>query len=308
MLEYQKVLLIQLRQLGDFILSTPCIREIRRELPNAHISFLCHKMGKQVLESNPYLDQLICYHEKASYRDYFHKFAEIRHHSYDMVIDFMNDPRSGIFTLVSKGKAKISIDSSRRLLYDRTFPRANDEETYIVDEKFNLLRQCGFNPQDRRLDFPWFNEHLAPVKQLFSTADYKEGNKKLIYNLGDWALCPQICYDLRFPAWCRNSEDYDILVITANWPNQRIDSWEALLKARAVENQCYVLGVNCVGEDAFKNQFDGYTSAYSYDGSLIEKIVGKEGVIHIEIDKQSMMVYRERFPFLKDRDTIEIKS
>ena len=180
MLEYQKVLLIQLRQLGDIILSTPCIREIRRELPNAHISFLCHKMGKQVLENNPYLDQLICYHEKASYRDYFHKFAEIRHHSYDMVIDFMNDPRSGIFTLVSKGKAKISTDSSRRLLYDRTFPRANDEETYIVDEKFNLLRQCGFNPQDRRLDFPWFNEHLAPVKQLFSTADYEEGNKNAI--------------------------------------------------------------------------------------------------------------------------------
>ncbi|MBT8229741.1 MAG: nitrilase family protein, partial [Bacteroidia bacterium] len=129
-------------------------------------------------------------------------------------------------------------------------------------------------------------------KHLFAFAGedrfYKAGNEKIVFDLDGWAICPQICYDLRFPAWCRNSEDYDLLIVTANWPNQRIDSWEALLKARAVENQAYVIGVNCVGEDIFKNKFYGYTSAYSYDGTLIEKIVGHEGVIMIEIEKQPM--------------------
>lgn len=149
-------------------------------------------------------------------------------------------------------------------------------------------------------------------KHLFAFAGedrfYKPGEEKVIFNLDGWVLCPQICYDLRFPAWCRNSEDYDIMFVSANWPNQRIDSWEALLKARAIENQCYVIGVNCVGEDVFKNKFDGYTSAYSYDGEIIDKVIAREDVMNIEINKQAMMVYRERFPFLKDRDDIEIKS
>ena len=172
--EYKKVLLIQLRQLGDIILSTPCIREIRRELPKAHITFLCHKMGKQVLEDNPYLDELIYYHENDSYIKYVNHFRQLRFHSFDLVIDFMNDPRSGLFTLVCKGKHKISTDSSRRLLYHQTYPRAHQKEAYIVDEKFSLLEASGFSPKSRLLDFPWFEHHLAPTKQLFSREEFKK--------------------------------------------------------------------------------------------------------------------------------------
>ena len=173
--EYQKVLIIQLRQLGDIILSTPCIREIRRELPNAHISFLCHKMGKQVLEGNPNLDELIYYHEKDSYLQFLKHFQRVRSHAYDLVIDLMNDPRSGLFTLISKGKIKVSTDSSRRFLYHKTYPRAHNSQTYIVAEKFELLRECGFSPQDRRLDFPWFEQHLKPTNDFFQSTSYREG-------------------------------------------------------------------------------------------------------------------------------------
>lgn len=133
-------------------------------------------MGKQVLEGNPYLDELICYHEKDSYRQFLQKFLQIRSHSFDIVIDFMNDPRSALFTLMCKAKLKVSTDSSRRWVYRQTFPRANDEETYIVDEKFNLLRNCGFAPKSRQLDFPWFQKHLGPVQNLFSQADYHAGD------------------------------------------------------------------------------------------------------------------------------------
>lgn len=175
--EYQKkILLIQLRQLGDIILSTPCIREIRRELPKAHITFLCHKMGKQVLEGNPYVNQVIYYHENDSYTKFLEHFREIRSHSFDLVFDFMNDPRSGLFSLISKGKKKVSTKSARKWIYHQTLPRSNDEKTYIVDEKFNLLRACGFSPQDRNLDFPWFEEHLSPVKVLFSSQAYRESS------------------------------------------------------------------------------------------------------------------------------------
>ena len=90
-------------------------------------------------------------------------------------------------------------------------------------------------------------------KHLFSFAgedkNYTAGNEKIIIEYKGWKICPLVCYDLRFPVWSRNSEDYDLLIYVANWPTKRKLAWKSLLVARAIENQCYVIGVNRVGKD-----------------------------------------------------------
>jgi len=112
--------------------------------------------------------------------------------------------------------------------------------------------------------FIWVNPdgsiHHYDKKHLFSFAgedkNYTSGNNKLIIEYKGWKICPLICYDLRFPVWSRNSEGYDLLIYVANWPDKRKLAWKTLLTARAIENQCYVIGVNRVGKDT-KNYYSG---------------------------------------------------
>ena len=149
-------------------------------------------------------------------------------------------------------------------------------------------------------------------KHLFGFAGenrfFEPGNQKLIFEYKGFRICPMICYDLRFPVWCRNIEDYDILVISANWPDKRIDAWDSLLKSRSIENQSYVLASNCVGEDVWNNNYTGHSSAYAYDGQQLAFSSEREGILNVELDKTQMLKYREALPFLKDRDLFEFRS
>lgn len=131
------------------------------------------------------------------------------------------------------------------------------------------------------------------------------GNQRLIYTYKDWRLCLNVCYDLRFPVWCRNTDDYDILLFSANWPDKRISAWNMLLRARAIENQCYVIGTNCYGQDTWHNTYEGHSALISYDGSNVVTLVGEGGVLHSEIRKSDLTKFREALPFLKDRDSFQ---
>ncbi len=91
---------------------------------------------------------------------------------------------------------------------------------------------------------------------------YTAGNRKLIVDLHGWKLCPLICFDLRFPVWSRNREDYDCLLYVANWPEARSKAWTTLLEARAHENQCYVIGVNRIGKDGNDIPHNGCSAIY----------------------------------------------
>ena len=97
---------------------------------------------------------------------------------------------------------------------------------------------------------------------------YTSGNEKLIVSYKSWNICPLICYDLRFPVWARNTEDYDVLIYIANWPVTRIKAWETLLKARAIENMCYTIGVNRVGKDANGYVYSGNSLIVDYLGTV----------------------------------------
>ena len=135
---------------------------------------------------------------------------------------------------------------------------------------------------------------------------YIGGDERKVIEINGWRICLNICYDLRFPVWCRNIEDYDILLFTANWPHKRIEAWKALLKARAIENQCYVLGCNCYGEDAWGNTYSGHSGVYSYDGECIIERHDVSAVLSTPLSQGGLLDFREKFPFLKDRDDFDL--
>ena len=117
-----------------------------------------------------------------------------------------------------------------------------------------------------------------------------------------WRICPQICYDLRFPAWCRNRGEYDLLVFVASWPDERRQHWRGLLRARAIENQCYVVGVNRIGEDGNGYRYVGDSAVCEYSGEPIVELGREPRIATVSLDLAAQAAYREKLPFLRDAD------
>ena len=136
---------------------------------------------------------------------------------------------------------------------------------------------------------------------------YKRGTKKVIIEFKGWKICPMVCYDLRFPAWSRNLEDYDLLVYVANWPKPRIAAWDALLKARAIENMSYCVGVNRVGKDHYDHEYSGHSAIFDGLGDqLVSAREYEEDIIIAEISKEHLNTIREQLKFLDDRDQFTV--
>ncbi len=116
----------------------------------------------------------------------------------------------------------------------------------------------------------------------------------------------QICYDLRFPVWSRNTGDYDAILYVANWPTPRVEAWKALLRARAIENQCYVAGVNRVGNDPSCKYCGGSAIIDPYGRTMAACEDNQECSVSAEIDMHQLEEFRMRFPVLNDEDQFEI--
>lgn len=147
-------------------------------------------------------------------------------------------------------------------------------------------------------------------RKLFGLANedahYVPGNENTIVTLKGWKILLQICYDLRFPEQCRNglvndSPMYDILLYVANWPERRSEHWKTLLKARAIENQSYVLGVNRVGTDANELTYSGDSMAINALGEVLTHCIYEETVAVVTLSYQELKATREKLPFLKDK-------
>lgn len=147
-------------------------------------------------------------------------------------------------------------------------------------------------------------------RHLFSLAgeheQYTQGTEKVIIEYKNWKICPQICYDLRFPVFSRNIEEYDLLIYVANWPKPRIQAWDALLKARAIENMSFVVGVNRIGLDGNKHEYVGHSIILDELGNSIVEANENEGVFITSLDKAKMLQTRENLNFLNDRDDFSI--
>lgn len=136
---------------------------------------------------------------------------------------------------------------------------------------------------------------------------YTAGEEKLIIEYLGWKICPQVCYDLRFPVFARNTEDYDVLLYVANWPKSRIQAWDILLKARSVENMCYTVGVNRVGFDNNNFEHNGHSQVVDYMGNYILEPQKAEDVFIVELNKEKLLEARKKLGFLNDRDSFELQ-
>ncbi|MFO8147691.1 MAG: amidohydrolase [Bacteroidota bacterium] len=137
---------------------------------------------------------------------------------------------------------------------------------------------------------------------------YTAGNERLILEYKGWKICPLICYDLRFPVWARNTEDYDLLIYVANWPETRIHAWDILLQARAIENMSFCIGVNRTGTDDNKHVYNGHTAVYDCLGkALFKNDKESEFTQIVSLDKSHLNDTREKLKFLQDRDSFNLK-
>lgn len=144
-------------------------------------------------------------------------------------------------------------------------------------------------------------------RHLFSiggeSISFTAGNQRLIVNYLGWRIALYICYDLRFPVWCRNVNDTDLMIFTANWPASRSEVWKTLLKARAIENQVYVTGVNRIGTDENGISYIGESQFVNYRGEVLtENNISSSGLLSYEISKKELNDFRERFPVANDAD------
>ncbi|HQW83174.1 MAG TPA: amidohydrolase [Ferruginibacter sp.] len=140
---------------------------------------------------------------------------------------------------------------------------------------------------------------------------YTAGNKRLIASVKGWKINLMVCYDLRFPVWARQQFnetgfEYDVMVYVANWPERRSHAWKTLLCARAIENQCYVVGVNRVGNDGYNIYHSGNSLVIDPLGQVYYHLADDEDVNTIVLEKEILDETRMKFPFWKDADIFKI--
>ncbi len=136
---------------------------------------------------------------------------------------------------------------------------------------------------------------------------YKAGDQKVLVDYKGWKICPLICYDLRFPVWSRNAENYHLLLYVANWPIPRISAWSTLLKARAIENMSYCIGVNRIGIDGVNAHYNGSSVAYDVLGNTMSTMpLNKAYTSIVTLEKKHIVRYRNTFKFLDDQDRFTI--
>ena len=162
----------------------------------------------------------------------------------------------------------------------------------------------------------WISENSKTYtydkRHLFSLINegkyIEKGKDRLFIEENGWKICPLICYDLRFPVFSRNNIDYDILIYLANWPIKRIDAWDTLLKARSIENQCYTVGVNRIGEDDKKICFSGHSKVFnSFGQELYSATENTEQVLQVSLSIDDLRLKKRQMNFLKDRDKFTIQ-
>ena len=173
----------------------------------------------------------------------------------------------------------------------------------VIHENDNYYNRMVFVHPSGKID-------AYDKRHLFTLAGeekvYTKGNEKAIVKYNNWNICIQICYDLRFPVFARNVENYDLLLYVANWPKVRIMAWDALLKARAIENMTYTIGVNRIGTDANALEYTGHSKIIDFLGSEILSCENELGVFIIEIDKNQQTQTRQKMNFLNDKDAFQL--
>lgn len=173
-----------------------------------------------------------------------------------------------------------------------------EEDGKYFNRLFFVRPDGSFEKYDKRHTFT-----LAGEDKI-----YTAGKKKLIVEYMGFRICPMICYDLRFPVWIRNVEDYDLLLFVANWPERRVAAWDGLLKARAIENMAYCIGVNRIGQDGNGHPYSGHSAVYDVLGERISKSPMESTFSEtLILNKEHIDTLRNQLQFLTDRDRFSLE-
>ncbi|MCG8309704.1 MAG: amidohydrolase [Cytophagales bacterium] len=182
--------------------------------------------------------------------------------------------------------------------------------SYTVREATQFYNRLYFIEPSGAFDF-YDKRHLFRMGQEHQT--YTRGRKRMIRNYRGFKIMPLVCYDLRFPVWIKNRYDkikhefdYDLLIFVANWPGPRTDVWNALLKARSLENQCFTIGVNRTGSDGTGIDYNGHSACYDFKGHAINEISEQPVIQSVELNPDDLNSFRKNFPVFLDWDDFDI--
>lgn len=175
--------------------------------------------------------------------------------------------------------------------------------SYIVTEADHYYNRLIWMQPDGQ--YVYYDKH-----HLFTLAKehlhYQPGKQKIFPEIQGIKCCPLICYDLRFPVWSSNTNGYDLLIYVASWPNKRRMAWKTLLQARAIENQCYTIGVNRVGTDHGGYEYSGDSVVIDYSGFELMACRDIESTLIAELDFEKQQHFRQKLPFIQDNDRFEL--
>jgi omega-amidase len=177
--------------------------------------------------------------------------------------------------------------------------------SYIVAENNHYYNRFVFvSPQDE----VWQYDKRHLFRMAGEEKSFTQGTGRVIFSFRDMRILPLICYDLRFPVWSRTRSDVDLIIYSANWPESRKGVWNTLLKARAIENQCYVAGVNRTGTDGNGINYSGESAIiHPYGDSIITADSDRECTITGEISIPFLSEFRKKFPVMNDADDFSIQ-
>ena len=173
----------------------------------------------------------------------------------------------------------------------------------VISENGLFYNRMLFVQPNGTIDF-YNKRHLFTLAGEYVV--YEKGSEKKVVFYKGVRFCLQICYDLRFPVFSRYNNDYDVLLYVANWPVQRINAWDALLKARAIENMCYAIGVNRVGTDAINYTYNGHSQAIDFLGNTVIEPFKTSSLQVFEIKIDELNLVRTKLNFLNDKDSFHL--
>lgn len=196
-----------------------------------------------------------------------------------------------------------SIDQLKRLAHEHNVSIAG---SFIANSGGSLYNRAFFIE-------PSGDETFADKRHLFTMAGedkvFSRGHGRMSVRYRGWNIAMIVCYDIRFPVWCRNrGNEYDLLIAVANWPEVRVDAWNKLLYARAIENEAYVCGVDCQGTDPHGFKYDGSSMALDFKGKDITVRGCESGLLYATLSMDKLQAFREKFPAWKDADNFSLED
>ena len=258
---------------------------------------------KNELEISVIQSKIICKNKSANLKCFDKQISEIKSSDIILLPEMFN---SGFYPKEKKLAEKMDGETVNWMLQKSIKNKCSIAGTLMILEGTKIYNRLVWVNNKQEIFF-YDKVHLFSMGK--EDKHINKGNKRLIIEDYGWKICPLICYDIRFPVFSRNNVNYDILVYLANWPIARIEAWDILLKARAIENQCFTFGVNRVGIDNNHVKYNGSSAAYNYSGKKILSTTRNTVCVNsVKIYKSEIETYRKKMNFLNDMEEYRLTS